>query len=201
MKTDYYRGIIRKLGLSIHDYYDLTGGNMVWLRVKIMSFLRTGVFPDFSKFDATAQKYAKDMICALMRAAGENEEYIRAVVLGRKVFKLPFARKYNQYSMDESDYDYNCKLFGYDYKKWDTRNLTADVVWAFFEDGFYYEVTRNEKKQPINRDIIRSIMQQDGADEETINKVFAGHPYVFKKQLRRFPSMQLFYYPEFETNC
>ena len=200
MTEKVYRCIIRKLGLSEHEYVDTTDGKLYWLRQRVMRFLRTGKMPFKENESPIVGGYTEGLIFPLMRAAGASTETIREVDKGRQVFKLPFAKELVEYSMDMKDYDSNCKLYGYNYKAWNALYMTADVVWYFFETGLYLHVNRYIDKQPVNRAVIKTIMSIDGADEKTINEVIEGkYPYIFKRKLKRTPNLHLFYYPEFEA--
>ena len=202
MTKECYCGIIRKLGLSVHEYYDLTDGQLLWLRQRVMKFLRTGKMPLEENDPPIVGGYTEGLVFPLMRAAGASTDTIREVDLGRQVFKFPFAEEYILYDVDDVEFFYNCKLYGYDFRNWDKLSMTTEVVWHFFKTGFFYNFEDKKADFPINRAVITSIMILDGASKKTIKKVLTGkYPYIFNKQLERTPNMTLFYYPQFEKGC
>ena len=202
MTKECYCGIIRKLGLSEHEYVDTTDGKLYWLRQRVMRFLRTGKMPFEENESPIVGGYTEGLIFPLMKAAGASIDTIREVDMGRQVFKLPFAEEYILYDVDDVEFFYNCKLYGYDFRNWDKLSMTTEVVWHFFKTGFFYNLEDKKADFPINRAVITSIMILDGASKKTINKVLSGkYPYIFNKQLERTPNKTLFYYPQFEKGC
>lgn len=202
MTEKVYRCIIRKLGLSEHEYVDTTDGKLYWLRQRVMRFLRTGKMPFKENESPIVGGYTEGLIFPLMRAAGASTETIREVDKGRQVFKLPFAKEFILYDVDDVEFFYNCKLYGYDFRNWDKLSMTTEVVWHFFKTGFFYNLEDEKADFPINRAVITSIMILDGASKKTIKKVLTGKfPYIFNKQLERTPNKTLFYYPQFEKGC
>ena len=202
MTKECYCGIIRKLGLSEHEYVDTTDGKLYWLRQRVMRFLRTGKMLFEENESPIVEGYTEGLIFPLMRAAGASIDTIREVDMGRQVFKLPFAEEYILYDVDDVEFFYNCKLYGYDFRNWDKLSMTTEVVWHFFKTGFFYNFEDKKADFPINRAVITSIMILDGASKKTIKKVLTGkYPYIFNKQLERTPNMTLFYYPQFEKGC
>ena len=99
MTKECYCGIIRKLGLSEHEYVDTTDGKYYWLRQRVMRFLRTGKMPFEENESPIVGGYTEGLIFPLMRAAGASTETIIAVDMGRQVFKLPFAKEFVANSM------------------------------------------------------------------------------------------------------
>lgn len=202
MTKECYCGIIRKLGLRVEDFYDSMEGKLFSVQTLVRKFLLTGKMPLTGKENPVIGGYAEALIFDVMKAAGASIYTIREVDMGRQVFKLPFAEEYILYDVDDVEFFYNCKLYGYDFRNWDKLSMTTEVVWHFFKTGFFYNFEDKKADFPINRAVITSIMILDGASKKTINKVLTGkYPYIFNKQLERTPNMTLFYYPQFEKGC